>query len=127
MTRVEVRGADEFRAAARRFSDGVSAASFLRQARVAGAERVADSARTEAPHRTGALARSIAADTRSSGDVEVVVQAAHGGPVHAGRGPGRRGGRMAPDPFLDRAIARTEGAYADELEDGLAALIDRTF
>lgn len=127
MTRVEVDGADEYRAAARRFAGDVAASTFLRRGRVEGGERVADGARTEAPRRTGVLARSIAVDARTAGTVEVVVQAAYGGPVHDGRGPGRRGGPMAPDPFLDRGIDRAERVYADALEEDLVRAIDRAF
>lgn len=126
MTDVRVEGTDEYVAAARRFADAVGSARFMHRPRVETADRVAAAARVEAPARTGALARSIG-PRDEGGDVTVVVQAAHGGPVHAGRGPGRRGGRMAPNPFLDRALAKAEGRYVAALADELDEIITRAF
>lgn len=121
--KVKVTGDRELKAAAGKLRSAVGAAAFGRRARVATAERVADAARVEAPRRTGQLARSTVAVAQGD-TVEVVVQAAHGGPVHAGRRKGRRGGRMAPDPFVDRAIAREGGRLEAELEQDLGRAFD---
>lgn len=122
---VTVTGDRELVAAARNLRAAVRGDAFGRRARVATANRVADAARVEAPRRTGELARSTVAVAQGD-TVEVVVQAAHGGPVHAGRRKGRRGGRMAPDPFVDRAIAREGGRLEAELDRDLAAVFDRS-
>lgn len=122
--RIVVTGDRELKAAAGKLRAAVGS-GFGRRGRVAAAERVADAARVEAPRRTGDLARSTVAVAQGD-TVEVVVQAAHGGPVHAGRRKGRRGGRMAPDPFVDRAIAREGGRLEAELDRDLAAVFDRS-
>lgn len=126
MTSVRVEGTDEYVAAARRFAGDVRSARFMRRPRVTTAARVAAAARVEAPARTGVLARSVV--DRADGDaVTVTVGAAHGGPVHAGRGPGQRGGRMTPNPFLDRALVKAEGRYTADLEAELEAILERSF
>lgn len=121
--RIKVAGDRDLEAAAAKLRSAVGAGAFGRRARVATAERVAQAARVEAPRRTGVLARSTVAVAQGD-TVEVVVQAAHGGPVHAGRKKGRRGGRMAADPFVDRAIAREGGRLEDELERDLGRAFD---
>lgn len=122
--RIAVTGDRELITAARNLRSAVRSATFGRRARVVTANRVAAAARVEAPRRTGELARSTVAVAQGD-TVEVVVQAAHGGPVHAGRKKGRRGGRMAPDPFVDRGIARAGDALEAELDRDLGTTFDR--
>ena len=120
--RIVVAGDRDLKAAAGKLRAAVGS-GFGRRGRVAAAERVADAARVEAPRRTGELARSTVAVAQGD-TVEVVVQAAHGGPVHAGRRKGRRGGRMAPDPFVDRGIARAGDVLAVEVDRDLGRAFD---
>lgn len=136
---VKVEGTKELRRAIRQLEDAADrkgANAELRSAWRTAARVVESRAKVEAPRRSGALAGSIKskATTRgasvSAGGTKRVPYA---GPIHYGWGSrpnkrkGWRGGPIAANRFLDRAVAESIDPVVAVLEDGMRRLVDKVF
>lgn len=124
---VVVKGAKELRASLRKIEDAAARKGMQAELKAEykrAAEVVAAAGRTEAPSRTGKLAGSIVPVGVLSG-AKVRAKAPYGWYVHQGRGPGRKGGPMRPNPFLRRAVDAKQMEVRDILAAGLSRFVDR--
>lgn len=125
---IVVKGVKELKASFRKIEDAAARKGMQTELKAEykrAAEIVAAAGRSEAPRRTGRLSDSIVPVGVLSG-AKVRAKAKHGWYVHQGRGPGKRGGPMRPNPFLRRAAEAKQGEVRDVLADGLSKFTDRT-
>lgn len=97
----------------------------LKVVHLAQAEAVADTARPEAPRRSGRLAGSLRAGaTATSGNVKAgSKKIPYAAPIHFGY-PKRN---IEPQPFLYEALDERRDEITDAYLDAVSTLTDRTF
>lgn len=124
---VVVKGAKELKASFRKIEDAAARKGMqaeLKSEYKRAADVVAQAGKSEAPSRTGKLAGSIVPVGVLAG-ARVRAKAPYGWYVHQGRGPGKKGGPMRPNPFLRRAAEAKAGEVRDILAAGLSKFVGR--